>query len=203
MIRPEGWTAGKKYPAIVIHGGPQSQQVQNAWCRPTSTLRAPRIPIWQVDNRGSAGRGQMEARIHRNLGAQELKDQLEGLRFRMKGLADMGRVGVHGWSYGGYMTPTPSPTRLMSSARAAEPVTDWLNYDTIYTERYGAADDNADGYRRSSPVTTAANLKASASTTCRTTTSTSPTRCRWGRCRMPEHLETVLCPRGRCREGRV
>jgi dipeptidyl-peptidase 4 len=168
LIRPAGFTAGRKYPVVVmIYGGPHSQQVQNAWraSHLDQFLAHRGFLIWQVDNRGSAGRGHLwEARVHRNLGAQELKDQLEGLRYLDSlGCADMGRVGIHGWSYGGYMTLyalTNAPDAFRAGAAGA-PVTDWRNYDTIYTERYmGLPDENRAGYARSSPITTAGNLKA-------------------------------------------
>jgi dipeptidyl-peptidase-4 len=168
LIRPEGYTAGRKYPAIVIiYGGPHAQQVQNAWrvSHIDQFLAHRGFLIWQVDNRGSGGRGhKWEARIHRNLGAAELKDQIDGLRhLDSLGLADMARVGIHGWSYGGFMTLyalAHAPDSFRAGAAGA-PVTDWRNYDTIYTERYmGLPEDNAEGYRRSSPVTAAANIKA-------------------------------------------
>jgi dipeptidyl-peptidase-4 len=167
LIRPEGFTSGRKYPVIVmIYGGPHSQLVQDAWRQSNldQFLAHRGYVIWQVDNRGSGGRGhKWEARVHRNLGAQELKDQLDGLRhLESLGFAAMGRVGIHGWSYGGFMTlyaMTNAPDTFRAGAAGA-PVTDWRNYDTIYTERYmGLPDDNRDGYQRSSPITTAANLK--------------------------------------------
>jgi dipeptidyl-peptidase 4 len=168
LIRPPGFTAGKKYPVIVmIYGGPHAQQVTDGWhANYLDQYLAHRgFVIWQMDNRGTAGRGhKWETRIHRNLGAQELKDQLEGLRhLETLGVADMTRVGMYGWSYGGFMTLyalTNAPDTFRAGAAGA-PVTDWRNYDSIYTERYmGLPDENAEGYRRSSPVGTAAALKA-------------------------------------------
>jgi dipeptidyl-peptidase 4 len=167
-IKPPGFTAGKKYPVIVmIYGGPHAQQVTDAW--PANYLNqylAHRgFVIWQMDNRGSAGRGhKWEARVSRNLGAQELKDQMEGLRYLDSlGYADMTRVGMYGWSYGGFMTLyslTNAPDAFRAGAAGA-PVTDWRNYDSIYTERYmGLPEENAEGYKRSSPIGTAAGLKA-------------------------------------------
>src|SRR5262249_471009 len=109
LIKPDGFVAGKKYPVVVsVYGGPGSQQVTDSWRASylDQFLAHRGFVIWQVDNRGSAGRGhKWESRIFRNLGAQELKDQLEGLRYlESLGFADMTRVGINGWSYGGYMT---------------------------------------------------------------------------------------------------
>jgi dipeptidyl-peptidase-4 len=168
LIRPDGFVAGRKYPVIVmVYGGPHAQEVTDSWRNNylDQFLAHRGFVIWQVDNRGSAGRGhKWEARIHRNMGAQELKDQIEGLRqLESMGFADMARVGINGWSYGGFMTlysVTNAPDVFRAGAAGA-PVTDWRNYDTIYTERYmGMPEDNADGYRRSSPITSAGNLKA-------------------------------------------
>ena len=168
LIRPEGFVSGRKYPVIVmVYGGPHAQEVNDAW-RPSyldQYLAHRGFVIWQVDNRGSAGRGhKWEARVYHNLGAQELKDQLEGLRrLESMGFADMERVGIHGWSYGGFMTLyalTHAPDVFRAGAAGA-PVTDWRNYDTIYTERYmGLPEENAEGYRRSSPVHQAGDVKA-------------------------------------------
>ena len=168
LIRPEGFAAGKKYPVIVsIYGGPHGQEVTDAWRASylDQYLAHRGFVIWQVDNRGSAGRGhRWEARVHRSLGALELQDQLEGLRhLESLGFADTARVGMNGWSYGGFMTLyalTNAPNVFRAGAAGA-PVTDWRNYDTIYTERYmGLPQDNAEGYRRSSPITNAGLLKA-------------------------------------------
>ena len=168
LIRPAGFASGKKYPVVVtVYGGPHVQEVVDSWRgNYLDQMLANRgFIVWQVDNRGSAGRGhQWEARVHRNLGAQELKDQLEGLRhLDSLGIADMSRVGINGWSYGGFMTLyslTNAPNTFRAGVAGA-PVTDWLNYDSIYTERYmGLPASNAEGYRRSSPITSAANLKA-------------------------------------------
>jgi dipeptidyl-peptidase-4 len=168
LIKPAGFTPGKKYPAVVmIYGGPHAQHVRDSWSGATwdQALAARGFVIWQVDNRGSSGRGHgWESRIFRNLGEQELKDQKEGIRYlESMGFVDSSRIGIYGWSYGGFMTLYAlcnAPT-LFRAGIAGAPVTDLRNYDTIYTERYmGLPSENADGYRRSSVVEKAGNLAA-------------------------------------------
>lgn len=160
LIRPAGFEAGRKYPAVVaIYGGPHAQAVRNAWSGLSfdQALAHRGFVVWQLDNRGSAGRGHLwEAAIHRNLGARELEDQKEGLKHLIgMGFVDPKRIGIYGWSYGGYMTlyAMVNAPELFRAGVAGAPVTDWRNYDTIYTERYmGLPEENPEGYRRSSPV---------------------------------------------------
>jgi dipeptidyl-peptidase-4 len=168
LLRPAKLEPGRKYPVIVmVYGGPHSQTVQDAWRGATleQYLAQHGYVVWQMDNHGSAGRGHAwEAQVNRNLGERELKDQLEGLRYLDSlGFADLARVGIHGWSYGGYMTLyalTHAPDAFKAGIAGA-PVTDWRLYDSIYTERYmGLPEENAEGYRRSSPAAAAASLKA-------------------------------------------
>jgi len=168
LITPAGFTPGKKYPAIVmIYGGPGVQTVQNTWTGASwdQALAARGFVIWQLDNRGSLGRGHLwQSAIYHNLGAKELEDQKEGIRYlESLGFVDESRLGIYGWSYGGYMTlySLLNAPDLFRAGIAGAPVTDFRNYDTIYTERYmGLPQDNADGYRRSSVVAKAADLKA-------------------------------------------
>ncbi len=168
LIKPAGFAPGKKYPAVVmIYGGPHAQYVRDSWSGATwdQALAARGFVIWQVDNRGSAGRGHgWESRIFRKMGEQELKDQQEGIRhLESLGFVDSSRIGIYGWSYGGFMTLYAlcnAPT-LFRAGIAGAPVTDLRNYDTIYTERYmGLPSENADGYRRSSVVAKAGDLTA-------------------------------------------
>jgi len=168
LIRPANFDPAKKYPVIVsVYGGPHAQSVRNAWAGGLNweqVMAHKGFVIWQMDNRGSAGRGhKFEAALYRRLGKQELADQLEGIRYLASlGFADPQRIGVQGWSYGGYMTLyclLHAPDVFKAGAAGAA-VTDWRNYDTIYTERYlGLPSENEEGYRDSSPVHAAANLK--------------------------------------------
>jgi dipeptidyl-peptidase-4 len=117
-----------------------------------------------MDNRGSAGRGHLwEAKVHRQFGKQELADQVEGVQYLVSlGFVDAARVGITGWSYGGYMTLTAllHAPDVFKAGISGAPVTDWRHYDTIYTERYmGLPSENEAGYRESSPVHHAAKLK--------------------------------------------
>jgi dipeptidyl-peptidase-4 len=166
MIRPAGFDPAKKYPAVVmVYGGPGVQMVRNAWSGLTwdQVLAARGFVIWQLDNRGSIGRGHaFESVIHHNTGEHELADQKEGISWLVaQGFVDPKRIGLYGWSYGGYMTlytVTHAPG-LIRAAISGAPVTSWRNYDSIYTERYmGLPDSNPEGYRTSSPISSAAAL---------------------------------------------
>jgi dipeptidyl-peptidase-4 len=168
LIKPAGFIAGKKYPIIVfIYGGPQAgQAVANAWpgLHWDQVLAHRGFVIWQLDNRGTWGRGhRWESVIFHNMGVHELEDQKEGIRYLQSlGFADTSRMGIYGWSYGGYMTLytlTHAPG-LFRAGIAGAPVTHWRNYDTIYTERYmGMPEENASGYESASALTHAADLK--------------------------------------------
>lgn len=168
LIKPAGFVASKKYPVIVmIYGGPHSQTVRNAWAGANldQALAHRGFAIWQLDNRGSSGRGhKWESAVYHNLGARELEDQKEGIRHLASlGFADTKRIGIHGWSYGGYMTlyALCNAPDLFRAGIAGAPVTDWRNYDTIYTERYmGLPRENEEGYRRSSPIPKAGGLSS-------------------------------------------
>lgn len=167
MIKPAGFTATKKYPAVVIvYGGPEAQYARDIWSGLTwdQVLAHKGFVIWQLDNRGSAGRGhQFESVIYHDMGVHELSDQKEGIQFLVsQGFVDPQRVGLYGWSYGGYMTLytiTHAPG-LIKAAIAGAPVTNWRNYDSIYTERYmGLPDDDERGYKQSAPVLSADALQ--------------------------------------------
>jgi len=168
MIKPAGFAADKKYPVIVmVYGGPGVQEVRDEWSGANfdQVLAQKGYLIWQLDNRGSAGRGHMwESKIYHETGAIELSDQLDGIRYLGSlGYADMTRVGIHGWSYGGYMTlyALANAPAVFKAGIAGAPVTEWRNYDSIYTERYmGLPAENPEGYKRSSPQTNAGDIKA-------------------------------------------
>ncbi|MEK7404557.1 MAG: S9 family peptidase [Acidobacteriota bacterium] len=167
LIKPAGFQPGKKYPAVVaVYGGPHAQAVRNAWpgLGIDQVLAHRGFVVWQLDNRGSAGRGhRWEAAVFRNLGAKELEDQKEGVKHLVSlGFVDPARIGIHGWSYGGYMTlyALLNAPDVFRAGVSGAPVTDWRHYDTIYTERYmGLPSENEDGYQRSALVPKAANLK--------------------------------------------
>jgi dipeptidyl-peptidase-4 len=168
LIKPANFKAGEKYPAIVmVYGGPGVQSIHNAWAGATwdQALAQRGFVIWQVDNRGSMGRGHaFETPINRRMGKVELADQLDGIRYLVEqGFVDPNRIGINGWSYGGYMTINAllNAPDVFRAGVAGAPVTNWQNYDTIYTERYlGLPSENPDGYKVSSLVDYADKLKA-------------------------------------------
>ena len=156
LIKPPGFDPAKKYPLLVdVYGGPHVQAVRDAWpgIGMDQVFAQAGYVVWEMDNRGSAGRGHaFETPVYRNLGAQELADQREGVEYLIaRGFIDPQRVGVTGWSYGGFMTLNLlfNAPDLFHVGFAGAPVTNWLNYDTIYTERYmGLPDDNGEAYAR-------------------------------------------------------
>jgi dipeptidyl-peptidase 4 len=169
LVTPPGFDPHKKYPVIVdVYGGPSIQLVRDDWgvTSPLDQLFSEHgFLIWQLDNRGSWGRGHaFETVIFKDMGKHELQDQLTGVRY-LKSLpyVDPARIGIFGWSYGGYMTLysiTHAPD-VFKCAVAGAPVTDWHYYDTIYTERYmRTPGDNPTGYDDSSDVRAASYLRA-------------------------------------------
>lgn len=168
LIKPANFDPSRKYPAIVmVYGGPGAQSVRNAWAGANwdQVLAARGFVVWQVDNRGSTGRGHaFETPLYRRLGKTELADQLDGVKHLVSlGFVDPARIGIYGWSYGGFMTlySLLNAPDTFRAGIAGAPVTSWRNYDTIYTERYlGLPSENADGYEKSSAIQYAANLKA-------------------------------------------
>ena len=167
MIKPAGFQPGVKYPAVVtVYGGPGVQSVHNAWQGLSwdQVLAHQGFVIWQLDNRGSSGRGhQFESVIYHDMGQHELADQKEGIQYLVsQGFVDPKRIGLYGWSYGGYMTlyTVTNAPGLIKAAIAGAPVTSWNNYDSIYTERYmGLPADDPEAYKTTSPQTKAANLE--------------------------------------------
>jgi len=168
LLKPADFDPEKRYPVVVsVYGGPHAQTVTKSWrhVSPFEHLLASRgFLVWQLDNRGSAGRGKaFESGIYRKLGQLELEDQLAGIEhLRSLPYVDPSRIGITGGSYGGYMTLfalTRAPD-VFRSGVAGAPVTDWKHYDTIYTERYmGTPADNPEGYAAGSPLAKAADLE--------------------------------------------
>lgn len=157
------------FPTIVYtYGGPHAQLVSNSWAMTVNMraqyLRSQGFLVFVLDNRGSARRGlAFEGVIKHTMGDIEVRDQVDGVRWlAAQGLADPARVGVYGWSYGGYMA-------CMCLARAPEtfkvavagaPVTHWDGYDTHYTERYmGTPQENPSGYASSSVMAHVENIR--------------------------------------------
>ena len=160
IIRPPNFDPARRYPVYQFtYAGPHAQQVRNAWRGADGMyhqlLAQHGIIVWICDNRTASGKGAESVwPVYRNFGELELRDIEDGLAWlkRQPGV-DPSRIGIHGWSFGGYMTSyamTHSASFVMGIAGGT--VSDWRDYDTVYTERYmGTPQDNPDGYRRSSP----------------------------------------------------
>jgi len=153
---PPGFDPHKRYPAIVsVYGGPGAQRVLNAWSIGFDEILARRgFVVIKLDNRGSTHRGKaFESVLYRHMGDAEVADQLAGVAFlKAQPWIDPARIGVWGWSYGGYMTLEllAKAPKLFAAGMAVAPVTDWRLYDTHYTERYLGRPGETDAYERSS-----------------------------------------------------
>ena len=166
LVLPPDFDPAKKYPVFqYIYGGPASPVVRNTWSRDMpwyQFLAQQGIVTWICDNRSASNKGLASAYgIHRNLGAQELQDLLDGHAWlKRQGWADMDRICLDGWSYGGFMTTYAlTHSRAWKLGIAGAPVTDWHLYDSIYTERYmGLPADNPAGYDASSVLKAAGNI---------------------------------------------
>jgi len=169
MIKPPDFDPSRRYPVYQFtYGGPHSQQVRNAWNLQTmyhELLAQHGIIVWVCDNRTASGKGvESTWPVFKRFGEVELRDIEDGISWlKQQPYVDGGRIGIHGWSFGGFMTTyalTHSTSFTMGIAGGT--VSDWRNYDTVYTERYmGTPQQNPDGYRNSSPRWSAANLHGS------------------------------------------
>jgi len=167
MIKPTRFDPNKKYPVLIyVYGGPHAQVIRKAFGGSRQLwhqmLAEKGYIIFSMDNRGAWGRGHdWEKVIYKNMGKTELSDQLQGVKY-LKSLpfVDSTRIGIWGWSYGGYMTLySLTHSKAFRTGVSVAPVTDWRDYDTIYTERYmSLPQDNPEGYRNSSPVFAADSL---------------------------------------------
>lgn len=167
MIRPPDFDASKKYPVMQFtYSGPHAPQVRNAWAGTTGMwyqmLAQKGYIIWVVDNRSASGKStKSEYAVYKNFGESELRDLEDGINY-LKTLpyVDASRIGLHGWSFGGYMTAYAlTHSNAWKMGIAGGTVTDWRLYDSIYTERYMSTPElNPEGYRKSSVQTAAGNL---------------------------------------------
>ena len=157
VFKPAHFDPAKRYPAIVdVYGGPGVQRVLDSWTGAAfaQILTRAGYVVFQLDNRGSASRGTaFQAPIRGRLGEVEVADQVQGARWlAAQSYVDASRIGVWGWSYGGYMTLMLmfKEPQLFKAGVSGAPVTDWSLYDTHYTERYlGRPQDNPGGYEAS------------------------------------------------------
>lgn len=159
ILKAPGFDSSKKHPAIMFqYSGPGSQQVLNDWSIGWMNWFAARgYVVVCVDGRGTGGRGRafMDV-VYKNLGHYESIDQVNAARYAaMLPYVDASRIGLHGWSYGGYETlmAASQSNAPYAAAVAVAPVTDWRYYDTVYAERYMLTpQENEDGYRNSAPL---------------------------------------------------
>ena len=169
MVKPHDFDPDKKYPTVVyVYGGPHAHNVDASWhyaSRSWETYMAQKgYIVFILDNRGSENRGRdFEQATFHQLGLIEMQDQMMGVEFLKKQpYVDMNRLGVHGWSFGGFMTislMTNYPD-VFKVGVAGGPVIDWKWYEVMYGERYmGTPQDNPEGYAKSSLISRAKNLK--------------------------------------------
>ena len=168
LIKPINYNDGKKHPVLVyVYGGPHSQMVTESWLAGANLyflfLAQQGYVVFTVDNRGTDNRGfEFESIIHRNLGVAEMADQMKGVEFvKTLPYADPDRIGVEGWSYGGFMTISLKLTHpdVFKVGCAGGPVIDWKWYEVMYGERYmDTPQENPEGYKNVSLLGKANNL---------------------------------------------
>ncbi len=160
MIKPADFNASRKYPVIMYqYSGPGSQEATNQWnINWTYYFASQGYIIMCVDGRGTGGRGRafMDV-VYKNLGHYESIDQVAAARYAASlPYVDGNRIGIHGWSYGGYETimAVSQENAPYAAGVSVAPVTDWRYYDTVYAERYMLTpQENEEGYKTSSPIT--------------------------------------------------
>ena len=169
MVKPMDFDPSRKYPTVVyVYGGPHAHNVEASWhwgSRSWETYMAQKgYILFILDNRGSEDRGRdFEQVTFRHLGQEEMKDQMQGVAY-LKSLpyVDADRLGVHGWSFGGFMTTSLMTTYpdAFKVGVAGGPVIDWKWYEVMYGERYmDTPQQNPEGYEQTSCINKAKNLK--------------------------------------------
>ena len=169
MIKPRNFRENRQYPVFMyLYGGPGSQTVTDAWKGMNywwfQMLAQQGYIVVSVDNRGTGGRGEeFKKMTYQKLGHYETIDQIEAAKYLGSlPYTDKNRIGIFGWSYGGYMSSlcVLKGNEVFKTGIAVAPVTNWKRYDTIYTERYMRTyKENEAGYRDNSPVYFADRLK--------------------------------------------
>ncbi|MEO6759107.1 MAG: prolyl oligopeptidase family serine peptidase, partial [Saprospiraceae bacterium] len=162
MILPPNFDPNKRYPVILnVYNGPHVQLVANTWLGAGELwmhhLAEEGFIMFSIDGRGSANRGfAFESAIFRHVGDDEIADQLAGINYlKSQPFVDPARLGVYGWSYGGFMTTSlmtrPEAKGVFKCGIAGGPVLDWRMYEIMYGERYmDTPQENPDGYQKSS-----------------------------------------------------
>ena len=156
LIKPSNFDSLKKYPVLVyVYGGPHAQMLTNSWLGGSQLwmqyFAEKGYLVYTLDNRGSKSRGfNFENVIHRQLGKIEMEDQIKGIEWlKNQAFVDSTRMGVHGWSFGGFMTISLmlKYPDVFKAAVAGGPVTDWKFYEAMYGERYmDKPEENPSGY---------------------------------------------------------
>ena len=169
MVKPADFDATKKYPTVIyVYGGPHANNVQASYrwySRSWETYMAQKgYIVFVLDNRGSQYRGRdFEQATFRQLGQREMEDQMEGVKYLQSlPYVDADRIGVHGWSFGGFMTISLMVNHpdVFKVGVAGGPVIDWKWYEVMYGERYmDTPQSNPDGYEKTSLIPQAKNLK--------------------------------------------
>ncbi len=169
LITPPNMKKGEKYPTLVyVYGGPHSQLVTDSWLGGGNLyflyLAQQGYVVFTVDNRGTDNRGfEFESCTHRHLGEIEMADQLEGVKFLQSlPYVDKDRMGVEGWSFGGFMTITMklAHPEIFKVGCAGGPVIDWKWYEVMYGERYmDTPQENPEGYANNSLLAKAKDLE--------------------------------------------
>ncbi|WP_437921633.1 DPP IV N-terminal domain-containing protein [Sphingobacterium sp. LRF_L2] len=169
LIYPPNFDASKKYPVMVyLYGGSHAQLVQNKWLYGAGYfdlyMAQNGYVVFTMDNRGSDARGRDFTRVtHRQLGQAEMADQLQGVEFlKSKPFVDTARLGIFGWSFGGFMTSSfmVQHPGIFHTAVAGGPVIDWKFYEVMYGERYmDTPAENPEGYQKTSLLNKADQLK--------------------------------------------
>ena len=169
MVKPHDFDPAKKYPTVVyVYGGPHAHNVEASWhwySRTWETYMAQKgYIVFILDNRGSENRGRdFEQVTFHQLGQIEMKDQMKGVEYLKKQpYVDADRMGVHGWSFGGFMTISLmlNYPDVFKVGVAGGPVIDWKWYEVMYGERYmGTPQNNPEGYKKTSLINKAGNLK--------------------------------------------
>jgi dipeptidyl-peptidase-4 len=169
LIKPVGFDSTRKYPVLTyVYGGPHSQLVKNNWTASSGMwemyMAQRGYVVFVMDNHGTSNRGRdFEHAIHRQCGQREMADQVKGINFlKSKSWVDADKIGVYGWSYGGFMTISliTNYPDIYKVAVAGGPVIDWKWYEVMYGERYmDTPDENPEGYSKTSLINKAKDLK--------------------------------------------
>lgn len=169
LIKPANFDPSKKYPVMYyLYGGPHAQLVQNRWLAGADMfmiyMASKGYVVFTIDNRGSGNRGrEFEQATFRQLGTAESEDQMVGVNFlRAQTYVDQSRMGIFGWSFGGFMTTTMMCRQpdVFKAGVAGGPVMDWKFYEIMYTERYmDSPQTNPDGYKQASLLNRVNELK--------------------------------------------